>query len=143
LQLTALAGRLGSLGGGPEVHAGTGAADGPGGGQPSPARGVRAHGPRPASHHDRDRGAAAPCTASSIGLNGSNIETVSAGLDDVAFLNPDGTKVLVAYNNSNAAISFGRAVGRSLLHLHDPGAGDDNVLFALGSFLAVRRLGSS
>jgi O-glycosyl hydrolase len=40
------------------------------------------------------------------GLNGSTIETVSAGLDDVAFLNPDGTKVLVAYNNSNAAISF-------------------------------------
>ena len=106
LQLTALAGRLGSLGGGPEVHAGTGAADGPGGGQPSPARGVRAHGPRPASHHDRDRGAAAPCTASSIGLNGSNIETVSAGLEDVAFLNPDGTKVLVTNNNSNAPISF-------------------------------------
>jgi glucosylceramidase len=40
------------------------------------------------------------------GLNGSNIETVSAGLDDVAFLNPDGTKVLVTYNNSNAPISF-------------------------------------
>jgi glucosylceramidase len=40
------------------------------------------------------------------GLNGSNIETVSAGLDDVAFLNPDGTKVLVTNNNSNAPISF-------------------------------------
>jgi glucosylceramidase len=40
------------------------------------------------------------------GVNGSNIETVSAGLDDVAFLNPDGTKVLVAYNNSTAPVSF-------------------------------------
>ena len=67
---------------------------------------MRAAGPGPANRHDRDRGAAAPCTASSIGLNGSNIETVSAGLEDVAFLNPDGTKVLIAYNNSSAAISF-------------------------------------
>jgi glucosylceramidase len=40
------------------------------------------------------------------GVNGSNIETVSSGLDDVAFLNPDGSKVLVAYNNSTAPISF-------------------------------------
>jgi glucosylceramidase len=39
----------------------------------------------------------------------SNIETVSPNLDDVAFLNPDGSKVLVAYNNSAAPISF--AVG--------------------------------
>jgi O-glycosyl hydrolase len=31
---------------------------------------------------------------------------VTAGLDDVAFLNPDGTKVLIAYNNSNARIRF-------------------------------------
>ncbi|MBV8217899.1 MAG: hypothetical protein JO325_05510 [Solirubrobacterales bacterium] len=43
------------------------------------------------------------------GTNGSNIETISSGLDDVAFLNPDGSKVLVAYNNSTAAITF--AVG--------------------------------
>jgi glucosylceramidase len=42
----------------------------------------------------------------SYGLNSSNIETVSAGLDDVAFLNPDGSKVLVTYNNSTAPISF-------------------------------------
>jgi glucosylceramidase len=42
----------------------------------------------------------------SYGLNGSNIETVSAGLDDVAFLNPDGSRVLVAYNNSAAAATF-------------------------------------
>ena len=41
------------------------------------------------------------------GTNGSNIETISTGLDDVAFLNPDGSKVLVAYNNSSAPIAFG------------------------------------
>jgi O-glycosyl hydrolase len=41
--------------------------------------------------------------------NGSNIETVSSGLDDVAFVNPDGSKVLIAYNNSSAAIPFGVA----------------------------------
>ena len=41
------------------------------------------------------------------GLNSSNIETVSAGLDDVAFLNPDGSRVLIAYNDSTAPISFG------------------------------------
>jgi glucosylceramidase len=40
------------------------------------------------------------------GTNNSNIETVSSGLDDVAFLNPNGSKVLVAYNNSGAPISF-------------------------------------
>jgi glucosylceramidase len=40
------------------------------------------------------------------GVNASNIETVAPGLDDVAFLNPDGSKVLVAYNNSGNAISF-------------------------------------
>jgi len=43
------------------------------------------------------------------GTDSSNVETVSSGLDDVAFLNPDGSKVLVAYNNSSAPISF--AVG--------------------------------
>ena len=41
------------------------------------------------------------------GLNSSNIETVSSGLDDVAFLNPDGSRVLIAYNHSTAPISFG------------------------------------
>jgi len=40
------------------------------------------------------------------GTDSSNIETVTSGLDDVAFLNPDGSKVLVAYNNSTAPISF-------------------------------------
>jgi glucosylceramidase len=39
-------------------------------------------------------------------LNTSGILTVSAGLDDVAFLNPDGSKVLVANNTSTAPISF-------------------------------------
>ncbi len=34
---------------------------------------------------------------------------VTPGLDDVAFLNPDGTRVLVAYNGSPAPITF--AVG--------------------------------
>ena len=43
----------------------------------------------------------------SYSVNSSNIETVTAGLDDVAFLNPDGSRVLVAYNNSTAPISFG------------------------------------
>ena len=40
------------------------------------------------------------------GTNSSNIETVTPGLDDVAFQNPDGSQVLVAYNNSTAAIPF-------------------------------------
>lgn len=42
----------------------------------------------------------------SYGQTSSRVETISAGLDDVAFLNPDGSKVLVAYNNSGAPISF-------------------------------------
>jgi glucosylceramidase len=42
----------------------------------------------------------------SYGVNGSNILTVTPGLDDVAFLNPDGSKVLIAYDNSAAPISF-------------------------------------
>jgi glucosylceramidase len=41
------------------------------------------------------------------GTNGSNILTVTSGLDDVAFVNPDGSHVLIAYNNSTAPISFG------------------------------------
>jgi glucosylceramidase len=39
-------------------------------------------------------------------LNSSGILTVGAGLDDVAFRNPDGSKVLVANNTSSAPISF-------------------------------------
>jgi glucosylceramidase len=41
------------------------------------------------------------------GTDSSNIETISSGLDDVAFLNPDGSKVLIANNNSSAPITFG------------------------------------
>ncbi|MDQ2760006.1 MAG: glucosylceramidase [Actinomycetota bacterium] len=35
---------------------------------------------------------------------GANL--VTSGLDDVAFLNPDGSRVLLAYDNSSSAISF-------------------------------------
>jgi glucosylceramidase len=31
---------------------------------------------------------------------------VSSGLDDVAFLNPDGTRVLFAYNTGRTPITF-------------------------------------
>lgn len=31
---------------------------------------------------------------------------ISAGLDDVALVNPDGTRVLIAYNNASAPVSF-------------------------------------
>ena len=47
------------------------------------------------------------------GTSNSNWESISSGLDDVAFLNPDGSKVLVAYNNSSAPISFGVETGSS------------------------------
>ena len=40
------------------------------------------------------------------GLNRSGVLTVSPGLDDVAFVNPDGSKVLVTYNDSANPISF-------------------------------------
>ncbi len=41
------------------------------------------------------------------GVNSStNVESITAGLDDVAFLNPDGSEVLVTYNNSTQPISF-------------------------------------
>jgi glucosylceramidase len=40
------------------------------------------------------------------GTDSSNFETVTSGLDDVAFLNPDGSKVLIAYNNSTTPIAF-------------------------------------
>jgi glucosylceramidase len=42
----------------------------------------------------------------SYGLTSGDVETVTPGLDDVAFLNPDGSKALVAYNNSGAATTF-------------------------------------
>jgi glucosylceramidase len=34
------------------------------------------------------------------------VNFVTAGLDDVAFVNPDGTHVLIVYNNASRAISF-------------------------------------
>jgi glucosylceramidase len=40
------------------------------------------------------------------GQNPSGVETITPGLDDVAFVNPDGSKVLIAFNNSRAPISF-------------------------------------
>ena len=40
------------------------------------------------------------------GINSSNVESITAGLDDVAFVNPDGSEVLIAYNNSTRPISF-------------------------------------
>jgi glucosylceramidase len=40
------------------------------------------------------------------GQSASRVETITPGLDDVAFSNPDGSKVLIAYNNSRAPISF-------------------------------------
>jgi glucosylceramidase len=40
-------------------------------------------------------------------LTRANTSVVSPGLDDVAFLNPDGSKVLIAYDNSAARMRFG------------------------------------
>ena len=37
----------------------------------------------------------------------SGASGATPGLDDVAFLNPDGSRVLIAYNNSRAPITFG------------------------------------
>jgi glucosylceramidase len=49
----------------------------------------------------------------SYGLTAAGYENASSGLDDVAFENPDGSKVLVAYNNSGAPIMFAvRSDGR-------------------------------
>lgn len=42
----------------------------------------------------------------SYDLDSAYQTTVSAGLDDVAFLNPDGSHVLMAYNTSSAPITF-------------------------------------
>ena len=55
------------------------------------------------------------------GVNSSNIETVTPGLDDVAFLNPDGSRVLVAYNNSGAPLTFGVESDRSYFVYTLPG----------------------
>lgn len=36
----------------------------------------------------------------------SGVSPVSPGLDDVAFLNPDGSRVLIAYNSSSSSAAF-------------------------------------
>lgn len=36
----------------------------------------------------------------------SGVSPVTRGLDDVAFLNPDGSRVLIAYNNSSSSAAF-------------------------------------
>jgi glucosylceramidase len=48
----------------------------------------------------------ASTTMVDYGLSASGVETITPGLDDVAFSNPDGSKVLVAFNNSRTPISF-------------------------------------
>jgi glucosylceramidase len=54
---------------------------------------------------------------------GFSPETVSPGLDDVAFLNPDGSKVLIANNNSSVPITFGVASnGTYFTYTIPPGA---------------------
>ncbi len=55
--------------------------------------------------------------------NKSNILAVSSGLDDVTFLNPDGSKVLIAYDNSTSPISFAVQDGaESFTYTIPPGA---------------------
>lgn len=57
------------------------------------------------------------------GVNRAGTMTVSQGLDDVAFLNPDGTKVLIAYDNSSAPVSFAvQTDGRFFSDTVPPGA---------------------
>ena len=54
------------------------------------------------------RGAVRIATPRWVGdVRDSSGHHVSEGLDNVAFLNPDGTRVLVAYNHSPAPITFG------------------------------------
>jgi glucosylceramidase len=53
----------------------------------------------------------------------SGINGVTPGLDDVAFLNPDGSRVLLAYNNSSAPIKFAVSWrGRSFTYTVPAGA---------------------
>lgn len=50
-------------------------------------------------------------------------EQVTPGLDDVAFLNPDGSEVLLAYNTSSASIAFAvKWRGRSFTYVLAPAA---------------------
>jgi glucosylceramidase len=53
----------------------------------------------------------------SYAQTGPNTYAVSPGLDDVAFLNPDGTHVLIAYNTSTSPIRFAvRWTGRTFTY---------------------------
>ena len=58
--------------------------------------------------HFIDRGAVRIATQNyvSYAIAGNDPEIATSGLDDVAFRNPNGSKVLVAYNNSKGAIRF-------------------------------------
>jgi glucosylceramidase len=57
------------------------------------------------------------------GVTASNIAVASPGLDDVAFLNPDGSKVLVTYNNGAGAAAFAvETDGRYFTYRLAPGA---------------------
>jgi glucosylceramidase len=59
----------------------------------------------------------------SYGLSANRTMTVSDGLDDVAFLNPDGTKVLIAYDSSSAPVPFAvQSDGRFFAFTILPGA---------------------
>ena len=50
-------------------------------------------------------------------------KTVTPGVDDVAFINPSGTKVLVAYNSATAPVSLSIQWRRKYLHyVLKPGA---------------------
>jgi O-glycosyl hydrolase len=53
----------------------------------------------------------------------SGVNVVTPGLDDVAFRNPDGSIVLVAYDNAGFTVHFGvRWRGRTLSYALAPGA---------------------
>jgi glucosylceramidase len=59
--------------------------------------------------HFIDRGAVRIATRNfvSYAIPGNDPQIASPGLDDVAVQNPNGSKVLIAYNNSSQAIRFG------------------------------------
>jgi glucosylceramidase len=58
--------------------------------------------------HFVDRGAVRISTRNyvSYAISGNDPNIATSGLDDVALQNPNGSKVLIAYNNSNQAIRF-------------------------------------
>ncbi len=55
--------------------------------------------------------------------NADGSYSVTSGLDDVALENPDGSKVLVAYDNSDQPIEFQVGWrGQAFAYAFDPGA---------------------